>query len=439
MNYSPKAFSESTIGAAIAILDGAAAENRGLTAEEGAKVDALKSAYGAATGRQPPISNTTLREWSRQPVPNGIDSVSLMSSNIASGMGRAPQPPSSVAMPSVLVDKAGNHLAAAFAGEDFAASVRHAAELRGDVSERDEKFNQFQDDGLTIGSYMRAILLGPGSNTERAALQESNAEGGGYLVPRFMAAEVIGKFLAANRVRQAGATVFEMQSSHHRFARITSLPTCSWTAERGPIGETEMGFGAVEFRAKDLWAVLKFSRNLAQDAPNINRMLERSLRDAFAAEVDRACLLGNGVLEPSGLASDAAIGEVAVGAPLTGYDEVIDGYRVLYDANVPDPTALIMANQQWEFFAKLKDGDGHPQPRPPAIGNLPFLATTKATAGTMHLGYWPDLYIGFRLELQIELLRELYAETGDYGLLCHLRMDCGTVRSESFVKLTGIT
>lgn len=440
MNFSQKAFAESTIGTAVEIIEAAGAQGRPLSNEESMKVDTLKATYAQTTGRQPPVSNNALREWAQQPARYGVSSVALMGSNLANGTGRAPAPPPAGGgyTPTAFTDKDGVQLAAAREGEDFETAVRHIAQQRGDTSERDDKFDQFMEDGLTLGSYMRAILQGPRNNCERAALSESDAEGGGYLVPRFMASQVIGKFMSHNRVRQAGANVFEMQSSHHRFARITTLPTCSWSSERGPIDETDMAFGAVDFRAKDLWCVLKFSRNLAQDAPNISRTMERSLQDAFAAEVDRACLFGDGVLEPSGLTTDSEINEVAVGGTLGGYDSLIDGYRLLYDDNAPDPTAVILANAQWEYYAKLKDGDGLPLPRPPALQGLQFLPTTKATAGTMWLGDWRDFYIGFRLELQIELLRELYAATGEHGLLCHLRMDCGTVRSESFCKLTGI-
>lgn len=439
MRYNTKAFAESTIGAAVDILEAAGREGRGLTAEESIKVDTLKATYAQATGRQVPASNRMLAEWSRQPVRNGIDSVSLMGSNLSSGFGRAPQPRANATPSTVFVDDKGEVFPCVGKEQSFADAVREKAEAQG-LSDRDQRFQELVDDGLTVGGYLRAHLTGPRNSVERAALQGDDSTGGGYMIPQFLSAQVIDMFRARNQVVSAGAQSFQMNAETHSFARVTSQPTCGWVQEIQTVPEATMTFGKIVFTAKNLRCVLKSSRNLLEDAPNINSLIEKQLAASFAAEVDRVALYGLGAAgEPSGLTSDTAINEVAVGGPLTGHDEILDGYELLLDDNAPDPTALIMSNREWLFFAKLKDGDGLPAQRPPAIANLPFLPTSKATTGEMLLGYFPDLYLGMLSSIRVELLRELYAETHQFGFLCHLRMDCGTVRSESFCKLTGIT
>jgi len=323
-------------------------------------------------------------------------------------------------------------------GQSFEAAVREKANRYG-VSERDQKYQELMDDGLTVGGLMRAKITGARTSAERCALQGDDSTAGGYMIPTFLSAQIIDQFRARNAAVAAGAQTVQMKAESHSFARVTSVPTCGWVREIQTVPESDMTFGRVTFEAKNLRCVLKASRNLLEDAPNIDSLIEQELAKSLAAEVDRAALYGLGTGEPSGLISDTAINEVAVGGSLTSYDEILDGYKLMLDDNAPDPTALIMANQEWLTYAKFKDGEGHPLPKPPAIANLPFLPTTKATAGEMLLGYFPDLILAVLANLRIDLLRELYAETHQFGFLCHLRMDAGTQRSESFCKITGIS
>jgi HK97 family phage major capsid protein len=438
MAFSEKKFCEETVGLAQAMMDQADEEGRDFTAAENQKFNSLLGVYSSVMGTKPPKEHAAFRAWAKRPNENRAGGASLMGSNVTSGIGHAPAPPSGLASQTTFVDDKGEVFPCVGKGESFEAAVREKANRYG-VSERDQKFQELMGDGLTIGGLLRAKMTGARTSAERCALQGDDSTGGGYTIPTFLSAQIIDMFRARNQAVAAGAQTVQMKAESHSFARVTSVPTCGWVREIQTVPESDMTFGKITFTARNLRCVLKASRNLLEDAPNIDSLIEQELSKSLAAEVDRAALYGLGTAEPSGLISDTAINEVAVGGPLTGYDEILDGYKLMLDDNAPDPTALIIANQEWAYFAKLKDGDGQPAARPPAIAGLPFLPTTKATAGQMLLGYFPDLILAVLANLRIDLLRELYAETHQFGFLCHLRMDAGTQRSESFCKLTGIT
>jgi HK97 family phage major capsid protein len=53
-------------------------------------------------------------------------------------------------------------------------------------------------------------------------------------------------------------------------------------------------------------------------------------------------------------------------------------------------------------------------------------------------GHWPDLYVGIRQEMEIELLREKFSATNQVAFLCSMRADVIPVRQGSFGMITGI-
>jgi HK97 family phage major capsid protein len=443
MKLSTKALAENTIGEAVSILNAANAEGRGPSDMEWEKVKMLGNLYGKTTGRYPPMtSGRHFLEWASGPAEGSMSALDVMASNLTNGMGRAPGlPHSSGASSNFLVDAQGRRLPVIAENESFAAAVRR--EPQGEV---DEKFAGFMEDGLTLGGFLKALAIGPQLPVERAAISASDAEGGGYVVPSYMSAEIIDLYRPLSTVLRAGATMFEMQAPEHSFGRETSSPTCAWTTETGDAADSTMTFGKIVFTARNLRCILKFSRNWAEDVVNGQRLLEQALSKSFAQEVDRGCLYGDAVQEPHGLANDADIQTLAINGTLQGYDTILDGVKLLDDQDVPDPTGLIMSTREGRYYDGLKDGDGLYLQRPPRIRDLPSLRSSKvptdggvgSNESDMFLGLWSDFYIGTRAELRIELLRELYAAQHQFGLLCYLRMDAGTARPSSFVKMSGI-
>jgi HK97 family phage major capsid protein len=343
-----------------------------------------------------------------------------------------------------LVDSHGRVCRALGSKESYAEVVRENPELFG-VSQDQIKYCE---DGLTIGGYLRAMVAGPLNAAERWAISESNATGAGYTVPSLLAATIIDRFRTRLVVGRAGALTLPLTAAEVSYARLTGDPTGTWRQETTEITESAPTFGRLTFYPKSLACLVKATRELLQDSPNIGDMIERSISAVMAIEVDRVALRGTGAAaEPGGLYEWSGLNEITGVGALTDYSDFIDGHKLMMDDNAPDATAAIISNREWATMNKLEDSTGQPLQLPPAISGLPFLATsaipTNLGGGSNEsfsiMGHFPDLVLGMRQELTIEMLRELYAGTHHYGFVAHLRMDTGVFHEESFVRLLGIT
>jgi HK97 family phage major capsid protein len=115
--------------------------------------------------------------------------------------------------------------------------------------------------------------------------------------------------------------------------------------------------------------------------------------------------------------------------------------------NANDPTAMILAPRTWRTIEGFVDLQGQPLRAPHSIERIPRLvstpiAQTQGTANnafTIVLGDFTQMMLGVRSELRIELLREKYADTLQYGFIAHLRFDVQLAHAQSFAKLIGIT
>jgi HK97 family phage major capsid protein len=328
-------------------------------------------------------------------------------------------------------------------GGSFAAAIADTPRVAADRETR-----AMMNDGLTLGGMIRASFTGPQTSAERAALSGASGSGGGYTVPEALSAQLIDKFRARMRMMEFGAQTIPLDSDTHTFVKITGDPTPGWRGEGVTIPESEPTFGALVFRPRSLAVTCKVSLELMQDSLNIGQAIERTMAESFAQAVDSVGMFGIGAAEqPLGLANEPGINVVTgVGTP-DDYSEILDAYKLILDDNAPEPTGVIMSNRDWRTYAGLKDTTDQPLMRPKAIENLPFgptsaVPTNQGGGGnesTMLMGYFPDYVFGIRAELQIEMLRELFRQTGHFAFVAMLRIDTAAFHPESFCKLTGVT
>jgi HK97 family phage major capsid protein len=191
---------------------------------------------------------------------------------------------------------------------------------------------------------------------------------------------------------------------------------------------------------------------LIEDSLLLNDALTLSLTKSFAAELDRVALIGTGVApQPKGISNVSGVGSVSMGtngAALTNYDAFIQALGTLRTANVVDPTAVILHPRSDQELNLLKDSQNRPLTRPKAIENLPFLVTSKLsitetqgssnTASRAIMGDFTELIVGIRHNIVIEVLREKYADSLQYGFLAHLRADIAVRHAASFCNIVGI-
>jgi HK97 family phage major capsid protein len=108
-----------------------------------------------------------------------------------------------------------------------------------------------------------------------------------------------------------------------------------------------------------------------------------------------------------------------------------------------------MATRDYADLAELRDTTGQPLMKPEVLRDLPFLPSnrlpTNETLGgstscsSMIFGYWPDCVVAFRHDFRLEVLRERYADSFQFGFLGHLRVDAQLFHAASFTRLQGIS
>lgn len=301
---------------------------------------------------------------------------------------------------------------------------------------------------LGVGSYLRAMVRGPQNDLERRALASGTDSAGGYTVPEALSAALIDMLRARSVVFQTGARTVPLTTATNTIAKLASEPVPGWRAENAAIAESDPTFGAVVLQPKSLAVLVRVPRELLDDSVNINSALPGVLVNALASELDRVALLGSGAGdEPRGIVNFASLtANSFAGGALSSYAPLIKARTALRTAN-SDCTGFVMSTRDEGALAELTDSTGQPIQLPPAISNIPMLATSKMPVdggagdneSSIIAGDWSRLLIGMRTDIRVEVLRETFANNHQYGFVAHLRADIAAEHEGAFTVLEGIT
>lgn len=309
------------------------------------------------------------------------------------------------------------------------------------------------DQELNFGKYIRGMVTGDwdGAQPEFMALSGGTLAEGGYLVPTPLSSEIIDLARDQARVVQAGALSVPMTSQTLGIARIASDPQAEWHAENALIGNTDMTFERVEFQARTLVALVKASREVIADAANMETVMTAAFSSALALELDRVALYGTGVApEPRGVKNTTGVQvqDLGVnGAQIAIPGDYLDSLELLWNAN-HEPTGIIQAPRTEIAIAREADTTGQPKRLPDVLARIPRFQTkqvpvnlTQGTAGNASdsfMARWSELLIGVRADLQIDVLKERYADNYQLGFLASMRADIQLARPAAFVVTQGI-
>ena len=305
---------------------------------------------------------------------------------------------------------------------------------------------------INFGDIVRGMATGKATPDVRNALSEGTDSAGGFTVPAILLPQLIDRMRAQQVCIKAGARTLMLDTMKTSIARLDTDPTAAWRNENAAVANSDAVFSAVVLQPRSLAVIVQLSMELLEDSINLNEAMQLAFSGSFAVELDRAALFGTGTPpQPLGIFNTAGIGLVSMGvngALLTNYDPFVDAWQILADANSPEPTAAIMAPRTSAKAAKLKDTQNQPLRKPPLIEALPMYSTTSTpitqTQGTSNIassvivGDFSQLLFGIRTDLRIQLLRELYAATGQYAFLCHLRADVAVEHPQAFCKIIGV-
>ena len=332
--------------------------------------------------------------------------------------------------------------------------LRTPADFRAHYASRRDGNESQRNGDTTLSDFMRGVAGMSSSDEVKAALVVGTDSAGGYAVPNVVMPGILSALVPASSLLQAGAGIVPMDfgAKSVATAAIDTIPTASWRAELGEIGEAQPTLRSVQSVPRSLACIVRVSRELLADGSDVDRALRQVIAQAFAKELDRVGLLGSGTApEPRGLRNTAGINVVelgANGAALASYRPLLSAYGKSVDQNAPVPTAAIMAGRTLLDFEGLTDTTGQPLQRPRLIASLPFIPTSQlptdvevgsaADASEIFTGDFSGLYFLMRESLSIQLLREAYAKTGEIGFLCHMRADVVINYPQQFTVITGV-
>ena len=312
------------------------------------------------------------------------------------------------------------------------------------------------DEQVSLSDFIRGVANMRTSEGVRAALSEGTNTAGGYTVPTVLMPGILNALVPASAVLSAGANVAVLDTSASSFsiAAVDTIPTPAWRQEHGAVAESEPAFRSVKVTPRSLAFRFKISRELLADSlGGLDAALRTAIAQAFAKEIDRASLMGSGT-EPEirGLRNIPGINKLSMGvngAPITEWRPFVRARRLITEANAPAPDVAILSPREDETMSLLVDLTGQPLRRPEALSDWKFLTTsqipTNETAGTasnaaaIYVGGFQLFTIYMRESVSIQLLKELYAETGEVGFICHTRLDVASAYPKAFTLIDGVT
>lgn len=307
-------------------------------------------------------------------------------------------------------------------------------------------------------SAFQAYLRGgrPSPALEERGLQNDVDTLGGYLVPDRFISDFIAGLDAAVYIRQ-WATKYELTNADSLGVPTldTDMSDPIWTSELGTGDEdTAMRFGKRELRPHPLAKRIKVSKTLLRKAPQVENIVRDRMEYRFAVTMENAYLNGDGVGKPLGIFQASASGLPVARDYSTGNEQTAITFDGLIGAK------FHLKSQYWPrakwlmhptavaALLKLQNGDGQYVWResvrlgePDTLLGLPvFLSefvphtfTTGLYAGV--LGDFSKYWIADALDMEIQRLDELYAETNQVGFIGRMESDGMPVLPEAFVRI----
>lgn len=308
-------------------------------------------------------------------------------------------------------------------------------------------------------AYERFLIDGKSalSSTEIKAMQSDSDTAGGYLVmPQQMVSDLLKNVDDSVVIRQF-ARGFQLKQAKSLGVPTleTSFSDADWTTELRTGNEDDLTLGKRELRPHPLAKRAKISNTLLRLSANgAESIVRERLAYVFGATLEKAYMTGNGNAKPLGLFTASADGittarDVSAGNTATEVsgDGLINALMSLKEAH--------QAKARWIFhrdvisqIRKLKDLNGVYLWQPGITGGAPDRILEKAYSmsefapNTLTTGQYVGLignleyyWYADALDMQIQRLVELYAETNQTGFIGRYEGDGMPVLAEAFARV----
>lgn len=303
-----------------------------------------------------------------------------------------------------------------------------------------------RDDGVSVGGMIAAWLSPHRADLKhhRRALSESLNTAGAVLVADELSSTVLDLMRAQSVCIQAGAQTLPMASDTLTIARVATDPSFTMKAENTALDESDPTFDSIGLYAKKIGCIVRMSREVVEDSGNIATLVENTLAQALAVEIDRQALVGTGAAELTGLHLAAGLTEASIGA-VTDYTEVNSALVKLLNVN-QRPNAWILNPTMAMHYEGLKETvGGQYLTAPPTVAGLRRLVTSSLPAtgypgsneSGMFIGDFTQLLFGVRRAITVERTDQRYWAEDQIGLKVTTRLDTALARSNAVCYCSG--
>jgi HK97 family phage major capsid protein len=301
------------------------------------------------------------------------------------------------------------------------------------------------------------LTSGEGVEEFRAYQADNDPEGGFLASPQQFVSELLKEVDDAVFVRQ-NARVFQVNNAES--LGVPSLDAdpgdADWTVELGTGNEdNDMRFGKRELKPHPLAKRVKLSKKLIRNsALPIESLVRERLAYKFGITTEKAYLTGNGQSQPLGIftaSSDGVSTARDVSTDNTATAITFDGLKeakYFQKAQYWGRSRWLFHRDAIKMLSKIKDGEGQYIWQPSVSGDVgdqllempldvseyvPNTFTTGLYVGA--LCDWSHYWIADAMNLEMQRLEELYAETNQVGLIGRLESDGMPVLEEAFVRV----
>ena len=307
-------------------------------------------------------------------------------------------------------------------------------------------------------NYLRyGRFVGEGAEEFRAYQAGSDTEGGFVVAPQEVVQTLL-KNIDDMMFLRARATKFSLPTAESMGVPTldTDAEDWDWTTELLTGAEEDsLRIGKREMRPHPLAKRVKLSKTLLRKAPAFETLILDRMRYKFALTMEKNYLTGTGVQRPLGVFIAHADGiptsrDVSTGNTTTAitFDGLIEAKFFLKGAYWPRSDWLFHRDAVKQI-TKLKDGDGQyiwrmsvRDGEPDTLLGRPMMVSEFApntfTTG-LYVGLFGDFsnyWIVDSLQMQMQRLVELYAETNQDGFIGRYEGDGAPVLAEAFARVT---
>lgn len=410
------------------VIDHAATEERELTGEEDAQVDA---AYAAADGLNDRIEKLERRA-------NIAAAIERDDHQVAEDRARAARDGNQAGLPGTLESESPEQRTA----REFAqgqsqtmlgwSQFQRAMEHRSTSAYEGAFWSAARFGRNTLTQDEARALIGP---EELRVLNIGTATAGGNLTPTEFERRLLTILREVNIMRQLSTVI--ATANDREIPVRDGVTTAGWTTESAVITgeESDETFAQVTLAAHKANVMCKVSEELLQDSAfDLQTFLADDMGGALGVLEEAAFVNGNNSGKPNGLLVASTLGKAAASASAITADELIDLFHSLKRVYRARAT-FVTSDEVAKLVRKLKDGNsqyiwqpglqaGQPDTllgRPVAISDgVPAVATgIKVMAFGDISAYW----IADRATRTLQRLDELYAGNGQVGFRLWQRVD----------------